>query len=376
MRTSLTPFKYFITAVLTISALSLTACNKTEQQPQQAAVARPIKLFSAGGLTGEATRKYPGVVLATDRIDLSFQVPGNLINLAVREGQRVNKGDLIAQLEPKDFAASLLNAEGTLAKAKAAVDFATEEYQRYLNIQAKDRGAVSESIVSLKRKGVEVAKADLQSAQALVHTAKNQLGYTQLRAPFAGIVAQRFVENFQEVQARSRVISLQNMKDVDVAVDVPEIMMTPIRTTKPHFFAEFAAAPDRQFDLKIKEMAMQADPQTQTFRLVLTMPAPTGIRVLTGMTTKVGVDIRDVFDKSNSIFIPFAALWADSAGKKMVWLVDTKTMTVHQQAVNTGELSGADSIRIDSGLNANDTIAISGINSLHEGQIISAMNTK
>ena len=119
MRTSLTPFKYFITAVLTISALSLTACNKTEQQPQQAAVARPIKLFSAGGLTGEATRKYPGVVLATDRVDLSFQVPGNLINLAVREGQRVNKGDLIAQLEPKDFAASLLNAEGTLAKAKA-----------------------------------------------------------------------------------------------------------------------------------------------------------------------------------------------------------------------------------------------------------------
>jgi hypothetical protein len=105
------------------------------------------------------------------------------------------------------------------------------------------------------------------------------------------------------------------------------------------------------------------------------MPAPTGIRVLTGMTTNVGVDIRDVFDKSNSIFIPIAALWADSAGKKMAWLLDTKTMAVHQQAVNTGELSGADSIRINSGLNTNDTIAISGVHSLHEGQVISAMET-
>jgi RND family efflux transporter MFP subunit len=373
MRTSLTPPKHFITAILTLTTLSLVACNRTEQQPQQAPIVRPVKLLSVGGLTGDATRKYPGAVLATDRVDLSFQVPGNLINLAVREGQRVNKGDLIAQLEPKDFAANLLNAEGTLAKAKAAVGFAIEEYQRYLNIQAKDRGAVSESTVSLKRKGVEVAKADLQSAQAMVHTAKNQLGYTQLRAPFAGVVAQRFVENFQEVQARARIISLQNMKDLDIAVDVPEIMMTPIRNTKPRFFAEFAAAPDRQFDLKIKEIAMQADPQTQTFRLVLTMPAPTGIRVLAGMTTNVGVDIRDVFDKSSSIFIPVAALWADAAGKKMVWLVDTKTMVVHQQAVDTGGLSGADSIHVESGLKADDTIAISGVSSLHEGQVVRAM---
>ena len=376
MRTSLKQSTLLISTLLTVSVFSLTACNKAPEQQDEVAVVRPVKLLTVGGLTGEATRKYPGSILATDRVDLSFQVSGTLINLAVREGQRVNKGDLIAQLEPKDFAANLLNAEGTLAKANAALSFAKEEYQRYLNIQAKDRGAVSESTVSMKRKGVEVAKADVQSAQATVHTAKNQLDYTQLTAPFAGIVAQRFVENFQEIQAKSKVVSLQNMKDIDVAVDVPEIMMTPIRNTTPHFFAEFAAAPDRRFDLKVKEIAMQADPQTQTFRLVLTMPAPTGMRILTGMTTNVGVDIRDVFDKSDSVFIPITALWADAAGKKRVWKVDSKTMAVHEQAVDTGGLSGADSIRIHSGLNADDVIAISGVNSLHEGQVVRAMGVK
>jgi RND family efflux transporter MFP subunit len=376
MRTSLQKSKFLTSILIAFFTLGLTACNNAVDEKPPAEKPRPVKLLAVGSLSGDAIQKFPGSILATDRVNLAFQVSGTLVNLAVREGQWVKKGDLIAELEPKDFIANLMNANGTLAKAQARVDYAAEEYRRYLAIQATDKGAVSASTVSLKHQSVAVAKADLKSAVASVNMAKNQLGYTRLTAPFSGIIAQRFVENFQEIPAKEKIVSLQNMKVVDVIVDLPEVMMIPIRNTHPRFFAEFAAAPDRQFDLKVKEIALQADPKTQTFRLVLTMPAPKGINVLPGMTTNVGIDASDLSSVRNAdILIPLSALFADVAGKKMVWLVDAKTKAVHLQPVSTGELSGLDSIHITSGLEAGDTIAVSGVGKLHEGQQVRAMDT-
>ena len=82
---------------------------------------------------------------------------------------------MIAKLDPKDFITQVNNAKGILAKAKASVEYARDEYQRYRNIKATDAGAVSDSMVSLKQKSLGVAKADLQSAQAGLAAAEDQL---------------------------------------------------------------------------------------------------------------------------------------------------------------------------------------------------------
>ena len=175
-------------------------------------------------LTGQI-RNLPGTVRATDRVDLAFQVSGPLIELPVREGQRVKRGDLLARIDPRDYETSLRNAKGTMARAKAAVDYAVAEYQRYRNVKATDAGAVSDSIVHLKYTAQAVAQADLQSAEAGLAAAQDQLNYTQLRAPFSGVIARRLVDNYQEVAVKQPILSLQNMTDIEVLVDVPESMM-------------------------------------------------------------------------------------------------------------------------------------------------------
>jgi RND family efflux transporter MFP subunit len=229
--------------------------------------------------------------------------------------------------------------------------------------------------VSLKQTALKVSKADLQSAKAGLAIAQDQLDYTRLRAPFSGIVARKYADNYQEIKAKDPVISLQNISDIDIVIDVPEMMMTPIRKTHPNVFAEFAADPNRRFELKLKEAALQADPQTQTYRVVLSMPAPTGIRILSGMTATVSIEfaeanVNTVVVSETNIIIPLIAVLADNAGHSTVWVVDAKTMAVHRRDVKTGELSGVDSIRISSGLKEGEVIAISGVSKLQEGQVV------
>ena len=146
--------------------------------------------------------------------------------------------------------------------------------------------------------------------------------------------------------------------------------MAPIRATKPRMYADFAADPSRQFELKIKEVALLADSLTQTFRVVLVMPAPTGIRILPGMTATVSVEFASVPTDESSIIVPAVAVWANDAGHPMVWVVDTKTMMVHRRAITTGDLTGTDSIKVTEGINPEEVIAISGVSKLQEGQVV------
>ncbi|MDD5632179.1 MAG: efflux RND transporter periplasmic adaptor subunit [Methylococcales bacterium] len=357
----------FLTSLL---ALLLCSCAKKEEKKAEAIAGRPIKLMTVGSnLTGQV-RSLPGTVRATDRVDLAFQVSGPLIELPVREGQRVKRGDLLARIDPRDYETNLRNAKGALARAKAAVDYAVAEYQRFRNVKATDAGAVSDSMVHLKYTAQAVAEAGLQSAEAGLAAAQDQLNYTQLRAPFSGLIARRFVDNYQEVAVKQPILSLQNMTDIEVLVDVPESMMAPIRTTKPRMYADFAADPSRHFELKIKETALLADSLTQTFRVVLVMPAPAGIRILPGMTATVSIEFASVPTVESSIIVPAVAVWADNAGHPMVWVVDTKSMTVHRRAITTGDLTGTDSIKVTEGINPEEIIAISGVSKLQEGQAV------
>jgi len=360
-------------AICTVCLALLSACGQSEEPAKTVETVRPVKLMKVGGSLAGKTRKLPGTVRAADRVDLAFQVPGTLVELPVKEGQTVKKGTLVARIDPRDYETNLRNAEGVLAKAEAGLAYTIAEYKRYVNVKETDAGAVSDSMVSLKRAAEKVARADLQSAKATVAAAEDQLEYTRLKAPFDGVIAQKYVDNFKEVQAKEAVLSLQNVTDVEVIIDVPELMIAPIRKTLPRFYAEFTADPIRRFELQIKEFATQADSVTQTYRVVLAMPAPSGIRILPGMTVNVAIEFTEEAEAGAEILIPAIAVFADDAGHSQVWVVDPQTMKAQRREVTTGDLSGSDSIRIVSGLNADETIAISGVSTLSEGQTVRAL---
>ena len=348
--------------------LLVTSCGKKEEQKVTREVIRPVKIMTIMSSEEAFKRKFPGKVRAAKRVELAFQVGGPLIELPIEEGQNVKRRQLLARVDPKDFQTDLRNAEGGLGKTKAALQLAQTEYERVVRIRKKDPGAVSQAMVDRRREAVNKAQADIQSLQAAVDAAKDQLSYTYLRAPFSGVISRRYVDNYQEVRAKQPIVSLDDISYLEILVDVPEIVMASVREGGPvKAVAEFAAAPGRQFPLTIKEYATRADPRTQTYQVTLQMPRPKGINILPGMTATVHGSPPVKERSADQFVIPAIAVFADEAGISHVWVVDKDAMKVNKRKVTTGDLTGTDSIQILEGLESGEKIAITGVAQLREG---------
>lgn len=360
-------------ALLAACLVFLTACDRRQDAPEPTAEPRPVKMMTVGAAAETMRRTFPGTVRAARRAELAFQISGTLTRLPAGEGQEVREGEVLAQLDQRDFETGLRSAQGQFGNVRAALDSARSEYDRILRIRAQDPGATSESMVVKRREAVERAAAELESAQAAVDAARDRLGYTTLRAPFSGIVSKRHAENFQEVQAKEPIVSLDDISALEILVDLPESVVAGIndpadRTGKQApVHAEFAALPGREFPLVVKEFSTRADPKTQTFRVVLQMDKPEDVSILPGMTAMIVGSAHPRINGDDQFVIPAVAVFADERGMAQVWVVDPATMTVQRRGVVTGELSGDAGIRVVEGLAAGETVAVSGAGRLRDG---------
>jgi len=345
----------FMTAVL---AFLMASCAK-EEEKAAVEVVRPLKMMTiASG--GEAfKRAFPGKVQASQEVDLSFKVSGPLIEFPVKEGQNVKKGALLARIDPRDF-------KTNLDQAKARALEAEQQFKRYKDLYIQKQ--VSKADFDKYKSARDVARAQQNEVQ-------HALEDTYLRAPFAGVIAKKLVDNFQEVQAKQPIVSLQDISSVEIRIDVPEALMATARDRKDTTaMAEFSTAPGKQYKLSIKEFSTSADPQTQTFRITLLMKQPEDINVLPGMTASVVVTDAPTKGIGDQIVIPAIAVFSDESGTPHVWVVDPKTMKTHRRKVTTGSLTGKESIRITDGLKPGETIAVTGVTQLREGMKVRAMD--
>jgi RND family efflux transporter MFP subunit len=342
---------------LCLLLVAATGCQK-EQAAAPAPVVRPVKMLTVASAVG-GERSYPGRVAAASQVDMSFRVGGPLVALPTLEGQRVSRGKLLARIDPRDY-------EIQVESARARYEQSQADYDRMNALYERD--AVSKAQLDQARATRDMSKAALDDAQA-------NLGDTRLRAPFGGLVGEIFVENFQDVQPRERILSLIAVDQVDIEVDLPESIVARIResdSARVKVTARFEAAPGREFDLRISELAVQANPRTQTYRATLRMQQPEGINILPGMTANVFGKVDDASVTGAGVVIPAVAVVSDNQGASFVWVVDSASMTVSRRAVETGGLSGKDGVEIVSGLEPGETIATSAVARLSEGMQVTS----
>ena len=333
----------------------LIGCSERPQEVKQ--VIRPVKTMTVGGASSDFQRTFTASVRASERVELAFQVPGKLIELPVKKGQNVEQGDLIGRLDQRDY-------QSNLQSAQAEYDKSLANFKRGDELVKK--GFISRTDYDRLRARRDVTAAELDKA-------KKALEDTSLKAPFDGVVAQRFVENFTEVRAKQKIASLQDTSLLELIVYVPEHIVAIMRKGGPRadvkLYATFKAIPGDQFPLTIKEFSTQADAKTQTFEYVLTMPRPEGRNILPGMTANVHA-VRTGLDESQvsaSVTIPAIAVFADKNGQSHVWVIKQPENTAHARKVTTGKLAGSDQIEILDGIAAGEVIAVAGVSQLREG---------
>jgi multidrug efflux system membrane fusion protein len=155
--------------------------------------------------------------------------------------------------------------------------------------------------LQLLGKGRTIRKEDVQAQEGTVRglsgqvaEAKLQLKDSTLRAPFDGVIAQRFVDEGQSITVNKPVIRLQSVDTVDIVVDVPETVLTS-DICSPDILgtiAEINGMPGRQYPVRIKEVERVPDQRTQRFPVRYEMMRPSDVTVLPGMTATVSVSFR------------------------------------------------------------------------------------
>ncbi|MCG8637217.1 MAG: efflux RND transporter periplasmic adaptor subunit [Desulfobacterales bacterium] len=345
-------------AAIALALFPAAGCEKKEDSVA-VEVVRPVKVMTVAGTGGQVNLTFPGKTRANRRVDLSFKVPGPLVELPVEEGQSVKKGQLIARILPRDFKISL-------DQAKAQAINAERQYDRYKELYV--RRQVSKADFDQYKASKDVAAAQLEDA-------RNALKDTYLRAPFDGIVAKRHVENYEEVQAKQPIVFFQDNSKIEVLVDAPENVVVNLREDNQiNAYATFASAPGQKYPLTLKEFSTEADPQTQTYQVVLLMDQPGDINILPGMTATVTGTRTERGETEVRIVIPAISVLEDPRGNDYVWVLDKGEMRVKKRKVAAGEMTGSNSILILDGLAGGETVVISGVTKLREGMKVRIWN--
>lgn len=347
---------------------TLLACGDKEQAAAPA-LTRPVKTYVVEGGSADAMRSFPGRVDASQRAELAFRVPGRLLEILVKEGDLVEEGQILARLDPADY-------QLVYEDRKATFDNSQSNFKRGKELVAAG---------NISRMDFDKMEANFRSASAALSQAEKDLEYSVMKSPFRGRVAQRKVENFEEVQAKQTVFSLQNTAQLDIIIDVPESVVRMVRSIGSEqraiasddragvtrAWAVFEGRPDEKFPLHPKEIATKANEQTQTFRATFTMNSPANFTVLPGMTTTVILDLSQLVDADSIVTrVPVRAVQGDSGLKPRVWILDPQNMTVSSREVAIGRMSGG-RIEVTGGLNGGEEIVAVGAPYLAEGMSVS-----
>lgn len=345
-------------SILTIAAL-LTGCSELQEadkQPPEAA-ARPAKIVALKANTSGLRRTYPGTLAASQQADLAFRVGGQLVELPSSAGEHIKAGDLLARLDPTNF-------ENTVAGLQARFDLTKTQLEQARELLKKN---LSSQLL------FDQAQSEFKSARAALQQAKDNLRYTQLKAPFDGVISRVSIENYQPVQAQAPIIQIRTDNDLEIQFSVPESLLARLRRVEdPAVIAafcgkvRFATHPDRTFSACYKEHESVPDPLTRNYAAAFTIDRITDFVVLPGMTATIELDFSAFLANhaEQSLSAPVEAVFAEE-GQKWLWAVDAD-MKARKTAVDVGRIAGG-RIEITSTLSPGTKIIAAGVAYIREG---------
>lgn len=351
--------------------LFLTACSKELKEPHPP---KPVKVQQVSQAQSRLEKPFFGVTRAEDRVNLSFRVSGPLIEKEVYVGDRVQAGDILYRIDPREYELDVEEKKAELEKAKAAFAFGQTDYERARRVQEKDAGAISESLVDQKREEKNRLQAQVKVLEAQVEKAEDQLAYTYLVAPFEGIVVATYVDNFEMVRKKEEILRLLNTERVEMVIDVPEQAIALIPSIES-FTVRLSVLPDRTFHASVKEIGQEASKTTRTYPVTLVMEQPDDLTLFSGMSGEARVNRQKKPTETPSIWVlPLTAVVTDShLNQSFVFVVDPTTNLVEKRNVQTGEVS-SDGITILSGVQEGELVVTGGANYLIDGQTVEILS--
>jgi multidrug efflux system membrane fusion protein len=357
--------------VFLLALMATLGCSHSDEQPRQ--IARPVKVARIVD-QGNSVMSFAGDVRARYETILSFRVAGKVLSRHVDVGDRVRKGQVLAQLDQNDYRLAMQDLHAQLASAIANRDFLRDDVARYRELLVQK--VTSPPEFDRHQTAYTTAREGAAALEAQLGHAINQLAYTELSADRDGVVTALEVERGQVVSAGQAVVKLAQLDEKEIHFDVPEHRLPWLKLRQAVNITLWADH-ERRLKGQIREIASAADPASRTYRVKAALLEDREAAEL-GMTATVWIPSNT----SSRMTVPLSAVFTpqNKPGQPHVWLVDEQTSTVRSVPVEVGELLNGEHIAV-TGLASGQLLVSAGVQRLAEGQavrwtdtIVSAMN--
>ncbi len=342
----------------------ITGCG-SEEAPKKEMI-RPVKAMIVGSISDLAGQGYPAVTKPLQESEISFRVGGPLLKMNVVEGTHVNKGELVAEIDPRDYILAEQSARARYEQTKA-------EAERYERLWQK--GSVAKNDYDRKYANYLQAKAKWEEA-------KNNLNDTRLYAPFSGFYGPKLVDVGTEVKPKQPVTTSADLERLEVVTTIPEKLAVRFKNFDSYEVI-FDIYPDMVFKATLKDMGKVPTPEGFTLTLYLTHKNnPDDLnqpKITAGMSCRVNIRFKDMENSMNELIVPTAAVFeGETDNTPSVWILegDGEIRTVKKQHVQLGGFEGKDYIKIAGGLKSGQQIVAAGSKRLVEGQKVKILDQK
>jgi len=352
--------------LLCVLALAALAAGCSRPPPAEEPV-RAVKIMTVGTGAMDASPEFSADVRARVESRLGFRVAGKIVRRQAELGQHVERGQVLAQLDPQDYRLAAEAARAQAVAAQTQRDLAAADLRRYREL--REQNFISGAELDRREATYRSAQAQLDQAQAQVASQGNQASYTTLVADVAGVVTGIDAEPGQVVSAGAPVVRIAQDGPRDVVFAVPEDRAGALRLGSPVKVRGWAD--DREIEGTVREVAASADPVTRTY------------------TIKVGIDAAGAPALGATVYarpqalahggvpvikLPTSALRQEGAGSA-VWVLDTAAMTVRSQPVQVATADGNEAV-IAAGLVPGQQVVTAGVHVLTPGQKVTVFKEK
>ncbi|MBY0411775.1 MAG: efflux RND transporter periplasmic adaptor subunit, partial [Burkholderiaceae bacterium] len=337
------------------SAALLAGCSRPA--PPEAPV-RSVKLLTVGVDALQARLEYAGEVRARVESRVGFRVAGKIVQRQAELGQRVRAGQILAQLDPRDYQLATDAARAQLASATTQRDLAAAEFKRYQTL--KDQNFISGADLERRSATLKAAQATLDQARAQLSSQGNQVGYTTLVADVAGVVTSVDAEPGQVVAAGTPVVRIAQDGPRDMVFAVPEDKVALI--TLGSAVAVRGWSSGAMLAGKVREVAASADPATRTYQIKVAIESADGALPPALGSTVYAMPQALGPAGAAAIKLPTTALRQEGQSTA-VWVYDAGTGTVKSQTVQIATADGNDAV-VASGLTPGMQVVATGVHVL------------
>jgi RND family efflux transporter MFP subunit len=358
-------FTAILSALLIIFVLS--ACR--EEPPAPVERIRAIKTITVSDQASGKIRKFSGVVEAADSSSIGFEVSGNVREVRVDVGDRITKGQVLAVLDKRTYNLNVTAAEAEVGRAEVQLADKRNDLDRYQRINKQDPGAVSQAALDQSQAAVDSARKQVQFTKSQLNLAQRDLAKTVLRAPFDGVIANRYIDAFNEIARGQKCFDLFENTGMEVAISIPEDAIDDIYMEQKGEI-QFAVIADRTYHGRVTEISKVAG-TANAFPIKLTVEDPDQ-RIRPGMTARVTL-LLSGGQKKAAYLVPISAIaQSGDSTKGYVFVYDPATSTVKRIPIDGSSVRGNSAV-ISEGVKDGDIIAVAGVSFLEDGQKVKLM---